>query len=168
MDKAKTAQKYGKTRRRRGENTANVRKNTEKSVKVGENAGVSRDFFDFLGGDGIFCAFVRRFSRLLGRFFAFWAGIPCFFALSPSAFCLFFLPVGLKFAIFGCLSSFFCCHHLLFMDKRCFFLIFLRQKEKTDEKTGEISANSCSFFAFSLSSLGFFGLFSWCFFVCFL
>lgn len=39
------------------------------------------------------------------------------------------------------------------------FLDFLRKKEKTGEKTGEISANSCSFFAFSLSSLGFLAYF---------
>lgn len=158
MDKAKTAQKYGKTRRRRGENTANVRKNTEKSVKIGENAGVSRDFFDFLGGDGIFCAFVRRFSRLFVRFFLFRAGIPCFFALSPSSFYLFFLSMGLKFAIFLCLSSFFCCQRLLFVDKRCFFLIFYEKRRK-QAKNRQNFGEFVLFFAFSLSSLDFLAYF---------
>lgn len=95
------------------------------------------------------------FLAFLVVFFFFRAGIPCFFAFSPL-----FLPLfssdGVKICDFwGVFPPFFCCQRLLFMDKRCFFLIFYGKKEKT----GEFMLFFCVFFVFSRLL----GLFSWCF-----
>ncbi len=167
MDKAKTAQKYSKTRRRRGENTANVRKDTEKSVKIGENAGGSIDFLIFLGGDCIFRAFARRFSRLLGRFFFLGRAFPAFLRSPPLLFAAFFLLVGLKFAIFGVSFLFFCCQRLLFMDKRCFFLIFYGKRRKQAKKQAKFRRIHALFLRF-LCLLSAFWLIFLVFFACFL
>lgn len=99
-------------------------------------------------------------------FFAFLGGTFPVFALPP----LFFLPLfssgGVNICDFGVSFLLFCCQRLLFMDKRCFFLIFYgkrRKRAKKQAKFRRIHALFCVFFVFSR----FFGLFSWCFLLVF-
>lgn len=108
---------------------------------------------------GVFLAFLVVFF-FLGRAFPVFCALP-----------LFFLPLfssgGVKICDFlGCLSSLFCGQRLLFMDKRCFFLIFYgkrRKRAKKQAKFRRLHALFCVFFVFSRL----FGLFSWCFWLVF-
>lgn len=106
------------------------------------------------------------FVLSFGDFLAFWSfflflgrAFPVFFGSPP----LFFLPLfssdGVKNCDFlGCLTSFFCCLRLLFVDKRCFFLIFYEKRRK-QAKNRQNFGEFVLFFAFSLPSLGFLAYF---------
>lgn len=105
--------------------------------------------------------FVLSFSGFLtffGRFFFLGRAFPVFCALP-----LFFLPLfssgGVKICDFlRCLSSFFCCQRLLFVNNRCFFLIFYGKRRKQAKKQAKFRRIH-ALFAFSLSSLGFLAYF---------
>lgn len=167
MDKAKTAQKYGKIRCRSGENAANVRKNTKKSVKIGENAGVSRDYFDFVGRWWHFLCFRSAVFSPFGSFFCFLGGHSLFFALSPSSFCLFFSSGGVKICDFLSVFPPFFAVNACFLWLTDAFSWFFYEKGENRRKNrrnfGEFMLFFCVFFVFSQL----FGLFSWCFLLVF-
>lgn len=80
-----------------------IRKNP---LKLGKTRELWEIFWFFRRWWHFLCFRSAVFSPF-GSFFCFLGGHSLFFALSPSSFCLFFLPVGLNFAIFwGVVSPF--------------------------------------------------------------